>query len=294
LFSYIKILYISVNYTMHLTKTLKAGGKLLDLSEPRIMGIINLTPDSFYQGSRYTKLEAIEKEVDRMLEEGVHILDLGGMSSRPGAEIISVDEELDRVLPALEMVRARSDVMISIDTIHSEVAHKCLNLGADIINDISGGDHDPEILDAVIEGNGAMVMMHMRGTPQTMTQLTEYPKGVTFEVIRDLREKSEMARKKGLHEIVVDPGFGFAKNVDQNFEMLRDLGAFRILEAPLLVGISRKSMIWRSLGVTPDDALNGTSALHMAALDGGANILRVHDVKEAREVITLWTKLNHR
>lgn len=279
---------------MHLTKTLKAGGKLLDLSEPRIMGIINLTPDSFYQGSRYTKLEAIEKEVDRMLEEGVHILDLGGMSSRPGAEIISVDEELDRVLPALEMVRARSDVMISIDTIHSEVAHKCLNLGADIINDISGGDHDPEILDAVIEGNGAMVMMHMRGTPQTMTQLTEYPKGVTFEVIRDLREKSEMARKKGLHEIVVDPGFGFAKNVDQNFEMLRDLGAFRILEAPLLVGISRKSMIWRSLGVTPDDALNGTSALHMAALDGGANILRVHDVKEAREVITLWTKLNHR
>jgi dihydropteroate synthase len=279
---------------MHLIKTLKAGGKLLDLSEPRIMGIINLTPDSFYQGSRYTKLEAIEKEVDRMLEEGVHILDLGGMSSRPGAEIISVDEELDRVLPALEVVRARSDVMISIDTIHSEVAHKCLTLGADIINDISGGDHDPEILDAVIEGNGAMVMMHMRGTPQTMTQLTEYPMGVTFEVIRDLREKLETARKKGLHEIVVDPGFGFAKNVDQNFEMLRDLGAFRILEAPFLVGISRKSMIWRSLGVTPDDALNGTSALHMAALDGGANILRVHDVKEAREVITLWTKLNHR
>ena len=279
---------------MHSIKTLQAGKKLLDLSMPRVMGIINVTPDSFYSGSRHMKMDSIRREVDKMLEEGVDILDLGGMSSRPGARILSIEEELDRILPALEIVRSLSDVMLSIDTIHSEVASRCLNEGADIINDISGGDFDANMMDTVAHAGGAMVIMHMRGTPETMTQLTDYPEGVTYEVLRDLRGKMKKAKEKGLHDLVIDPGLGFAKTVDQNFQLLKDIGSLRVLGAPLLIGLSRKSMIWRTLDVTPGEALNGTSALHMAALDGGANILRVHDVKAAKEVIILWAKLNHR
>lgn len=268
-------------------KTLNIAGKLLDLSTPQVMGILNVTPDSFFSGSRVLQIEDAYKKADKMLSEGASILDIGGHSTRPGADAVSEEEELHRVLPVVEMLRKRfPQVIVSIDTFRASVARKSIESGAHIINDIAGGNLDPLMFETVAELNVPYILMHSRGTPQTMKELTHYDDLVT-DVMRELQTKIYQLRQLGVKDIVADMGFGFAKNADQNYVLLRELRAFETLNVPLLVGVSRKSMIWRKLDITPEQSLNGTTALNTVAILNGANILRVHDVKEAVEVIKL-------
>lgn len=268
-------------------KTLNIAGKLLDLSTPQVMGILNVTPDSFFSGSRVLQMEDAYKKADKMLSEGASILDIGGHSTRPGADAVSEEEELHRVLPVVEMLRKRfPQVIVSIDTFRASVARKSIESGAHIINDIAGGNLDPLMFETVAELNVPYILMHSRGTPQTMKELTHYDDLVT-DVMRELQTKIYQLRQLGVKDIVADMGFGFAKNADQNYVLLRELRAFETLNVPLLVGVSRKSMIWRKLDITPEQSLNGTTALNTVAILNGANILRVHDVKEAVEVIKL-------
>lgn len=268
-------------------KTLNIAGKLLDLSTPQVMGILNVTPDSFFSGSRVLQIEDAYKKADKMLSEGASMLDIGGHSTRPGADAVSEEEELNRVLPVVEMLRKRfPEAIISIDTFRASVARKSIEAGAHIINDIAGGNLDPLMFETVAELNVPYVLMHSRGTPQTMKELNQYDDLVT-DVLRELQAKIYQLRQLGVKDIVADMGFGFAKNADQNYVLLRELRAFEALEVPLLVGVSRKSMIWRKLEITPEQSLNGTTALNMVALLNGASILRVHDVKEAVEVVKL-------
>lgn len=268
-------------------KTLNIAGKLLDLSTPQVMGILNVTPDSFFSGSRVLQIEDAYKKADKMLSEGASILDIGGHSTRPGADAVSEEEELHRVLPVVEMLRKRfPQVIVSIDTFRASVARKSIESGAHIINDIAGGNLDPLMFETVAELNVPYILMHSRGTPQTMKELTHYDDLVT-DVMRELQTKIYQLRQLGVKDIVADMGFGFAKNADQNYVLLRELRAFETLNVPLLVGVSRKSMIWRKLDITPDQSLNGTTALNTVAILNGANLLRVHDVKEAVEVIKL-------
>lgn len=268
-------------------KTLNIAGKLLDLSTPQVMGILNVTPDSFFSGSRVLQIEDAYKKADKMLSEGASMLDIGGHSTRPGADAVSEEEELNRVLPVVEMLRKRfSEAIISIDTFRASVARKSIEAGAHIINDIAGGNLDPLMFETVAELNVPYILMHSRGTPQTMKELNQYDDLVT-DVLRELQAKIYQLRQLGVKDIVADMGFGFAKNADQNYVLLRELRAFEALNVPLLVGVSRKSMIWRKLEITPDQSLNGTTVLNTVALLNGANILRVHDVKEAAEVIKL-------
>ncbi|MBB3841397.1 dihydropteroate synthase [Runella defluvii] len=268
-------------------KTLNIAGKLLDLSTPQVMGILNVTPDSFFSGSRVLQIEDAYKKADKMLSEGASMLDIGGHSTRPGADAVSEEEELNRVLPVVEMLRKRfPEAIISIDTFRASVARKSIEAGAHIINDIAGGNLDPLMFEAVAELNVPYILMHSRGTPQTMKELNQYDDLVT-DVLRELQTKIYQLRQLGVKDIVADMGFGFAKNADQNYVLLRELRAFEALEVPLLVGVSRKSMIWRKLDITPDQSLNGTTALNTVAILNGANILRVHDVKEAIEVVKL-------
>lgn len=268
-------------------KTLNIAGKLLDLSTPQVMGILNVTPDSFFSGSRVLQIEDAYKKADKMLSEGASILDIGGHSTRPGADAVSEEEELHRVLPVVEMLRKRfPQVIVSIDTFRASVARKSIESGAHIINDIAGGNLDPLMFETVAELNVPYILMHSRGTPQTMKELTHYDDLVT-DVMRELQTKIYQLRQLGVKDIVADMGFGFAKNADQNYILLRELRAFEALNVPLLVGVSRKSMIWRKLDITPDQSLNGTTALNTVAILNGANLLRVHDVKEAVEVIKL-------
>ena len=268
-------------------KTLNIAGKLLDLSTPQVMGILNVTPDSFFSGSRVLQMEDAYKKADKMLSEGALILDIGGQSTRPGADAVSEEEELHRVLPVVEMLRKRfPQVIVSIDTFRASVARKSIESGAHIINDIAGGNLDPLMFETVAELNVPYILMHSRGTPQTMKELTHYDDLVT-DVMRELQTKIYQLRQLGVKDIVADMGFGFAKNADQNYVLLRELRAFETLNVPLLVGVSRKSMIWRKLDITPEQSLNGTTALNTVAILNGANILRVHDVKEAVEVIKL-------
>lgn len=268
-------------------KTLNIAGKLLDLSTPQVMGILNVTPDSFFSGSRVLQIEDAYKKADKMLSEGASMLDIGGHSTRPGADAVSEEEELNRVLPVVEMLRKRfPEAIISIDTFRASVARKSIEAGAHIINDIAGGNLDPLMFEAVAELNVPYILMHSRGTPQTMKELNQYDDLVT-DVLRELQAKIYQLRQLGVKDIVADMGFGFAKNADQNYVLLRELRAFEALEVPLLVGVSRKSMIWRKLEITPEQSLNATTALNMVALLNGANILRVHDVKEAIEVVKL-------
>lgn len=268
-------------------KTLNIAGKLLDLSTPQVMGILNVTPDSFFSGSRVLQIEDAYKKADKMLSEGASMLDIGGHSTRPGADAVSEEEELNRVLPVVEMLRKRfPEAIISIDTFRASVARKSIEAGAHIINDIAGGNLDPLMFETVAELNVPYVLMHSRGTPQTMKELNQYDDLVT-DVLRELQAKIYQLRQLGVKDIVADMGFGFAKNADQNYVLLRELRAFEALEVPLLVGVSRKSMIWRKLEITPEQSLNGTTALNMVALLNGASILRVHDVKEAIEVVKL-------
>lgn len=273
--------------------TICINGALHDFSPAWVMGIINATPDSFYSGSRTPHADAIASRARRLLEEGADCIDIGGYSSRPGAADVSADEEYSRLSTALEQVRrVREDAIISVDTFRASVARRCVeDWGVQIINDISGGTLDPEMF-ATVAGLGvAYVLMHMRGTPQTMSGLTAYG-DVTAEVISDLAFKLADLRQAGVADVIVDPGFGFAKTVEQNFELLRRLDEFNILGCPLLAGVSRKSMIWRTLGCTPEESLNGTTVLNTMALERGASILRVHDVRAAREAVILYDAMN--
>ncbi|WP_445384400.1 dihydropteroate synthase [Robiginitalea sp. IMCC44478] len=272
--------------------TICCKGRLIDLSIPKIMGILNCTPDSFYDGGQYTIPDLAFRQAETLLEEGVDFIDIGGYSSRPGALDISESEEADRVLPVIEkLVKIRPEVLISIDTFRSQVARQALEAGAAMVNDISGGLRDPGMLPLIADKNIPYILMHMKGTPQNMARQTEYD-----NLLIDLRyyfsERLSEARALGITDCIIDPGFGFAKTREQNFVLLRELRAFEILEVPILAGISRKSMIYKTLDITAGQALNGTTALHMIALQNGANILRVHDVKEAVQCVRLHQQLH--
>jgi dihydropteroate synthase len=272
-------------------KTLNVQGRLIDLSTPKIMGVLNVTPDSFYADSRVTELTSVLQRAEVMVQEGADFLDVGGYSSRPGATDIPESEELKRVVPVIEAIRKEfPDIILSIDTFRSEVAQSALYAGADMINDITGGEGDVNMYAVAAHTKAPYILMHMRGTPQTMNQLTHY-EDLLREMIDYFHARLQKLKQVGVKDVLIDPGFGFAKTVEQNFQLLHTLERLRILEKPLLVGLSRKSMIWRTLETTPEHALNGTTVLNTVALLKGASILRVHDVKAAREAITLTSRL---
>jgi len=272
-------------------RTLNARGKLITLDNPVVMGILNLTPDSFYPGSRIDSVKAAVSRAGEMLAEGATILDIGAASSRPGADVISPEEELRRIIPVLEgLLSAYPEAILSVDTWRAGVANQVLRTGAHIINDITAGTQEPEILDIVAATGAPYVAMHMLGSPGNMPVRPAY-KDIVGEILRYLVARLEQIRAAGIKDIIIDPGLGFGKSVDQNFALLKGLGVFRFLELPVMIGLSRKSMIWRTLDISPDDALNGTTALHLFALLQGATILRVHDVRAAVEVITLHKRL---
>ena len=251
------------------------------------MGIINVTPDSFYDGGRSIVLRDIVAQAEKMVDQGATFLDIGGYSSRPGAKDISETEELERVVPVLEALSKEFPKMhLSIDTFRSTVAKQAVEAGAALVNDISGGMLDDEMLSTVAELKVPYVLMHMKGTPETMSSLANYT-NVTKELVHYFSERIAAARKAGIHDIIADPGFGFAKTRAHNFEILKNFELLKVLEVPLLAGLSRKSLIYKTLGTTPEEALNGTTVLNSLALEKGANILRVHDVKEAKECVTL-------
>lgn len=268
--------------------TLNLRGNLVSLETPAVMGIVNVTPDSFYSASRKSEEFELIESAGQMLEEGALILDIGGYSSRPGAADISVSEERERVTKAISIIiREFPEVYISIDTFRSEVATAAVDSGACIINDISGGNLDSQMFDTVARLNIPYVMMHMKGTPQNMVQQSAYNQ-LLKDILLYFAEKVNALRSKGVKDIILDPGFGFAKTAAQSYEVLRNLDYFKALQLPLLAGLSRKSMIYKTLEVTPEESLNGTTALNMVALVNGASILRVHDVKEAYETIQLF------
>ncbi len=272
--------------------TINCSGEILDLSTPRIMGILNITPDSFYDGGKFSSEEQIKNKIERMLDEGCDIIDVGAYSSRPGAENISEKEELSRLKPVLEMIRNHfQDVIISVDTFRSGIANYVIeNFNVEIINDISSGDMDSEMFDIIAEHKIPYIMMHMQGTPQNMQKKPQY-ENVVKEVIRYFAEKTEQLKLLGVNDLIIDPGFGFGKTIDHNYQLLKHLDDFKIFELPILAGLSRKSMIYKVLNKSSsDEALNGTSVLNTLAILGGANILRVHDVKQARETIELTQK----
>ena len=264
----------------------------LDLSQPQVMAIVNVTPDSFYSGARTMDDEAIAARVRQVVAEGATIIDIGGYSSRSGAEDVSTEQEWERVSRALSVVQdVAPGVVVSVDTFRSEVARRSIEqAGAIIVNDISAGEADAAMVDVVAHYGVPYVAMHMRGTPQTMQQHTGYECGVVAEVADYFRRRTEWLRERGVKDIILDPGFGFAKSVEQNYELLAGLGELQTEGCPLLVGLSRKSMIYKVLDTTPDNALNGTTALNWEALRQGATILRVHDVAEAVEVVKLYAE----
>ncbi len=272
--------------------TILARGKLVNLSKPKVMGIINVTPDSFYDASKYKEEKAVLKAAERMLSEGAAILDIGGMSSRPGARVIDEKEELERVLPAIRsIVHHFPQAILSIDTVRARVAEEAVANGAAIINDISAGLLDPEMPETVARLNVPYILMHMQGRPENMQENPQY-EDVSREVLDFMIARIACFRQLGVKDIILDPGFGFGKSVHHNYRLLHDLGLFRhITGLPVLAGISRKSMINKVLNTTPSEALNGTTALNMVALLNGASILRVHDVKEAMETVKLYLKL---
>ena len=265
-------------------------GRLFDLSKPKVMGILNLTPDSFYDGGVHNEINKIEDHVNKMVNDGMDILDIGGYSSKPGAKNISVDEELSRVIPILKHIRKIfPELVISIDTFRSKIASASLNEGADIINDISGGTLDKNMMSVVAKNNCPYILMHMQGNPQNMQNDPSY-ENVTLEIIQYLAQRIKIARDNNIIDLIVDPGFGFGKTLEHNFEILNNLEKFNVLDTPILAGFSRKSMIYKTLKTSSEKALNGTSSLNTIALTKGAKILRVHDVKEAKECIILHEK----
>ncbi len=269
-------------------KTLNMRGSLASLSTPWVMGILNVTPDSFYAGSRKQTEAAIEERIQTILAEGGKMIDIGGYSSRPDAAEVTPEEEMERLAFALNILKAHyPDVWVSVDTFRSGIARQCVEeYGVAMINDISGGELDKDMFQTVADLQVPYIMMHMRGTPQTMQQHTVYA-DLTGDIMRYFAEKVRQLNLMGVNDIILDPGFGFSKTLEQNYELMQHLSEFHLFDLPLLVGISRKSMIYRLLGGTPNDSLNGTSVLHTYALMQGAHILRVHDVREAVEAVRI-------
>ena len=274
-----------------MAKYINIKGKLYDLSVPKVMAILNFTPDSFYEKSRFRPdNQVLKSQIEEIVLNGAEILDIGGYSTRPGATSVSVEEEIIRTIPIIEFIKSNfPEIIVSIDTFRGEVAQKAVENGADIINDVSGGLFDKKMLTTVAVLNVPYILMHNRGNVETMHHKSEY-QNVVLDVIKELQIQVLKLKNLGVRDIIIDPGFGFSKNVAQNFEILANLEKFEILDCPILAGLSRKSMIWRTLNTTADFALNGTTALNMIALQKGANVLRVHDAKEATECVQLFEK----
>lgn len=271
--------------------SLVANGKILNLETAKVMGIVNITPDSFHRGSRVNSISQAMRLIQNMSDAGASIIDIGGQSSRPRATRISADEELSRIREPFKLIRKEfPNMMLSIDTFHAKVAEEMIDLGVDMINDISAGTIDAELINVIARSRVCYVLMHMLGTPVTMQDNPQYEEPV-LDILNYLTEKMDELNTKGVHNLIIDPGFGFGKTVEQNYEILRKLNVFKILDTPIMVGLSRKSMIYKVLKSESDQALNGTSVLHMVALQNGAKILRAHDVKEAVETITLHAKV---
>lgn len=270
---------------------IRIGHRLLSLETPLVMGILNITPDSFHDGGKFDGLDAALKQAEKMLLEGATIIDIGGQSTRPGAEIVSEDEELVRVLPIIEGIRKSfPEAILSIDTFNANVATKAVAAGANIVNDISAGDEDPQMFEAISKLKVPYILIHKQGTPKTMQQNPCY-ENVLVEVFDYLTRKTTELRRLGVADLIIDPGFGFGKTVEHNYTLLAHLKEFKLLDFPILVGVSRKSMINKVLGISSEDALNGTIILNTMALMNGASILRVHDVKEAVEAVALFNRL---
>jgi len=265
--------------------TINCKGNLISLASPKVMGIVNLTPDSFYDGGKCNSLPKVLKQVEKMLTDGATFIDLGAHSSRPNAKHISQEEEMQRIVPIVkELVKEFPEIILSIDTFRSKIAKACINEGAAIINDISAGNMDANMMQTVGQLGVPYIMMHMQGTPQNMQKNPEY-KDITKEIIQGLGKKLNELIKLGINDIIIDPGFGFGKTIEHNYELLDNLDLFSILETPMLVGISRKSFIYKKLGKNPEDVLEETTKLHEICLKKGASILRVHDVAEAKRLI---------
>ncbi len=274
--------------------TINCKGNLIDLAAPKVMGILNITPNSFYDGGKFQEESVVLNQVEKMLNEGATFIDIGAYSSKPNAEFVSEEEELQRILPILQqIIKQFPDIIVSIDTFRAEVAKQCVLNGAALINDISAGLLDEKMLPTVAELQVPYIMMHMKGNPQTMQSLAHYD-DIVKEMIYYFSERIFEARKLGINDLIVDPGFGFAKTLEQNYEVMQKLDIFKQLELPLLVGISRKSMIYKTLETSAQEALNGTTFLNAIALEKGANILRVHDVKEAVEAVKLFGMLGNK
>ena len=271
--------------------TINCKGNLISLETPKVMGILNCTPDSFFDGGKYKNEIEILSQVEKMLTDGATFVDVGAYSSKPNAKFVSEEEEISRLLPVVELILKKfPETIISIDTFRSKVAEKSIEIGAAIINDISAGNLDDKMMETVAKLQVPYIMMHMKGTPQTMQSLANY-ESIIKEILVYFSEKIALARSFGINDLIVDMGFGFAKTIEQNFEIMRQLELFQMLELPVLVGISRKSMIYKTLETTAENSLNGTTFLNSIALQKGAKILRVHDVKEAVECVVLNEKL---
>jgi dihydropteroate synthase len=271
--------------------TLNCKGRLLLLDTPLVMGIINITPDSFFEGSRFVETDKILQQIEKMINEEVDIIDVGGQSTRPGSNLLSTDEELQRIIPAIEAIIKRfPEALLSVDSFYSKVAGEAVAAGASIVNDISAGNMDAEMTTTVALLHVPYIIMHMQRTPQTMQQNPMYS-NVTKDVLDFFIQKTDECKKKGIHDVIIDPGFGFGKTVEHNFELLKNLSFFKMLDKAIMIGLSRKSTIYKPLGITADEALNGTTVLNTIALMNGANILRVHDVKQAKEAVKLFCRL---
>jgi dihydropteroate synthase len=273
--------------------TINCKGQLIDLTTPKVMGILNVTPNSFYDGGMYKSSSEMLTKVGKMISDGATFIDVGAYSSKPSAEYVSEEEELQRIIPIINLIlEYYPEALLSVDTFRSEVAKVCIENGAAMINDISAGNLDDKMMETIAKYNVPYIMMHMRGTPETMQKMTSY-QDIVKEILFYFSEKIAKARSFGINDLIIDPGFGFAKTLDQNYEVLQKMELFEILELPLLAGFSRKSMIYKTLQSSAGDALNGTTVLNTVALTKGSKILRVHDVKEAMECVTLFNKMNN-
>ncbi|MDR1876726.1 MAG: dihydropteroate synthase [Flavobacteriaceae bacterium] len=271
--------------------TININGKLTDFNQPRIAGILNVTEDSFFDGGRYSTVDKALKQTEKLIADGADLIDIGGQSTRPGSEFLTEEKELKKVIPVIRAIKREfQNVKLSIDTFWSKVAKEAVSEGVGMINDISGGSLDKKMFETIGELKVPYVLMHMRGTPQTMGMFTDY-KDMISELIYYFSEKISELRKFGVNDILLDPGFGFSKTIEQNYELMRNLDKFKMFGIPLYVGISRKRMIYSPLNTNAEGALTGTSALHLYALQKGADLLRVHDAKEAKEMIKLWKML---
>jgi dihydropteroate synthase len=272
--------------------SINCNGNLIDLSIPIVMGILNMTPDSFFDGGMHNSIDDSIKKVEQMIGDGATIIDIGGMSSRPKAKILTPEEELGRVLPVIKLIKEKyPNQIMSIDTVHGDVAKAAIKAGASMINDISAGSIDPSIIQVAIDEKVPYVLMHMQGQPEDMQDNPTY-ENVVMDILSFMKKKVYDLRRAGIIDLIIDPGFGFGKTVEQNYQLLNKMSVLRILDCPIMSGISRKSMIYKVLTITPEESLNGTTALHMVALQNGAKILRVHDVKEACQTIKLFSLVN--